>query len=194
MRFPASERPTRSRHSSTRRKGIPATVAIELQVVPGRPGRVEARRLEDGAHPHGGIGQVPVVVPVDQHGARGRGDEAEEHPQGGRLAGPVRSEEPGDPAGESVEVEVVDGEDVSAEALRQPPSLDGRHIRLDLCSVNGYPHRAAMRVDPTSDSRPRCFTVRVVPSGSSVGHGRSRLGASTALATRGRSDTKAERC
>ena len=66
-RSPASDRPTRSRHSSTRLNGMPGHRGDQPQVAASRSRRVETRRLEHGSDPHGGIGKVAVVVAVDEH-------------------------------------------------------------------------------------------------------------------------------
>src|SRR4029453_19553762 len=54
------------------------------------------------------------------------GAQAEEQPQGGRLAGAVGAEEAHDRPGVDLEVELVDGEHV-AEALGEALDADGRH-------------------------------------------------------------------
>src|SRR6266536_2867447 len=92
------------------------------QVVAGGPARVEARGLEQGADVAARVGELPVGPAVDPGGAGGRGDQAEQHAQGGGLAGPVGAEKACHGALVDLEAEVVDGDDV-AEALGE--SLDG---------------------------------------------------------------------
>ena len=107
----------------------PGSVGKGQQVVaPGAP-RVEVRRLERGPDDGEGVGDVVVATPLDGCGAGGRTDQPEEHPQGRRLAGAVRAEEAGDPAGNDVEVELVDGRQ-PAEPLRQPADLDPAPLRI----------------------------------------------------------------
>ena len=73
--------------------------------------------------------QRPAVVgerpPVDQRRTRRGIVEAEDHAQGGGLARPVGSEEPGDHARVHVEAEMVDGDGLAV-ALGQLPYLDAR--------------------------------------------------------------------
>ena len=87
---------------------------------------VEAARLQHGADLAGRVGELAVGPAVDGGGAGGRGDQAEQHAQGGRLAGAVGAEEAGDRPLVDLEVEVVDGEHV-AEALGEPVHADRGH-------------------------------------------------------------------
>ena len=96
------------------------------EVVAGRAARVEPARLQDRPDPAGRVGQLAVGPAGDGGRAGGRGDQAEEHPQGGRLAGAVGAEEAHDRPGVDLEVELVDGEHV-AEALGEALDADGRH-------------------------------------------------------------------
>ena len=68
--------------------------------------------------------QVGVGDAVDGGRAGVGADQAEQHPQGGGLAGAVGAEEPGDRAGVDGEGQVVDGGH-AAEALGEPVDLDG---------------------------------------------------------------------
>lgn len=78
--------------------------------------QVRRRRSATGA-------RVVIRRPADRGGARRRLDEPEQHPPGGRLAGPVGAEEAGDPAGFDGEVEIVDGGE-PAKAFGEPGDGD----------------------------------------------------------------------
>jgi hypothetical protein len=92
---------------------------------------VEAARLQDRADHAGRRRQLPVGSAAEGGRAGGRGDHAEEHPQGGGLPGAVGAEEADHRALLDLEAEAVDGEDV-AEAFGESVDVDGRHARL-LC-------------------------------------------------------------
>ena len=98
----------------------------DAQVVDRPAPGVKARRLQHGAHLAGGFVEVDVAAAVERGAAGGRGDEAEQHPQRGGLAGAVRAEEPGDGAGLQLEGQVVDGGD-GAEAFGETVEFDGGH-------------------------------------------------------------------
>ena len=105
--------------------------------------------------------EVDVALAVDRRGAAGGVDQAEQHPQGGGLAGAVRPEEAGDPAGLDVEAQVVDG-DEAAEALGEPSDLDPRPVAVVVligclvvsCARSLQPSRG-VRVNPPVDPAPR---------------------------------------
>jgi hypothetical protein len=70
---------------------------------------------------------APKVVPGDGGVTCARRKERCEHPQCGRLAGPVGTKEPGDLAGANVDVDAADGLDAARtgrEPLSQPPRLN----------------------------------------------------------------------
>ncbi len=93
------------------------------EVVPPGAARVEVGRLEGRADGAQRVGQVAIAPTADGRGAGAGSDQPEQHPQGGRLAGAVRSEEAGDPAGLHLEVEVVDSDEL-AEAFGQAGGRD----------------------------------------------------------------------
>ena len=95
------------------------------QMGAGSPGRVEAGRLQDRPDRAGRVGQVPVELPADGGAPGIRGDQPEQHPQGGRLARAVGPEEAGDPSRLDHEVQMVDGQH-RPEVLGQPRDLDGQ--------------------------------------------------------------------
>src|ERR1035438_5138630 len=70
---------------------------------------------------------------VHQGRTRGRIVEAEDHAERRRLAGAVRSEEPGHHAGMNLEAQIVDSDGL-AEALGQSSDLDARGVGCH-CSV-----------------------------------------------------------
>ena len=69
------------------------------------------------------VGQFAVRLAVDQDRAGARRIKAQDHPHGGRLAGPVRAEEAGDPAGPVDEGGFVDRNRLAV-ALGEVPRLD----------------------------------------------------------------------
>ena len=117
----------------------------DLQVTTGGARRMEARSLEHGSHISGRTGQVAIAVAVDEDPARGRSHQAKQHPQGGRLARSVRSEESRHSTRDGVEVEVVDGDDLGSKALGQPSSLDCRHVWPGLRAAQSASARGGCR-------------------------------------------------
>ncbi len=109
-RWPATaSRPTRPSTSSTRARRDAVADGEPAQVVAGGAARVQRPRVQqraDLAQRGGGVG---VAAPVDRHAAGAGPVEAEDHPHGRGLAGAVRAEEAGDPAGLDGEREAVDG-------------------------------------------------------------------------------------
>ena len=77
----------------------PARVAARggqhAQVVAAAASRMEARLLEHGAHLGTRVLELLIAAPGKARLAGIRVDQAEEHPQGRALPGPVRPEEPG---------------------------------------------------------------------------------------------------
>ena len=111
------------------RPGQSRTDGHHPQVVLCPAARVEAGRLEDGAHVVDGMVQIDVAAPAEGGSATGDRDQAEQHAQRGGLSRTVRPEESGHPARSHLETEVVDGAHCS-ELLGQRPYLDGRwHVR-----------------------------------------------------------------
>jgi hypothetical protein len=104
------------------RRGQPGRGGQDPQVVASRAARMEPALLQHGPDPPGRVGQLPVGPAVDGGRARGRGDQAEQHPQGGGLAGPVGAEEAGHRPRVDLEVEAVDRQHV-AEPLVSPCTL-----------------------------------------------------------------------
>jgi hypothetical protein len=99
---------------------------LDAQVVTGRPARMEAGRLQDRADLMQRLLQVAVSPAVDGRRARVGPDQAEQHPQRGRLPGPVRAEETGHGALLDLETHLVDREYL-AKSLGQAAHLDHCH-------------------------------------------------------------------
>jgi hypothetical protein len=70
---------------------------------------VDGTSIEETSHVSQRMPKGPERTPVNKRFAGGRGVEAEEHSHCRRLAGTVRPQEAGDPAGQDVEGEVIDG-------------------------------------------------------------------------------------
>jgi hypothetical protein len=98
-------------------------------VVAGGAAGVEAGGLQQRADLADGVRELPVGQAVDGGAAGGRGDQPEQHPQGGGLPGPVGAQEADHRAFLDLEAEAVDGDDV-AEAFAESVNGDGRHERL----------------------------------------------------------------
>ena len=71
-------------------------VSMDRQLVAGPAARVEPRASIRVPTTRPGIGQVAEGLPEDESLACGGRGQPEQHPDGGRLAGTVGSEEPGD--------------------------------------------------------------------------------------------------
>jgi hypothetical protein len=84
---------------------------------------MELRPLEHGAHHPDRVTQHPVGKAVHDGVARGGQREAQQHPQGRRLAGAVRAEESQHAPRLGPEAEAVDSE-VRAVPLRQVADLE----------------------------------------------------------------------
>jgi hypothetical protein len=98
-------------------------------MVPPGAGGVVPGCLEDRADPPRGIFERTVRAAEDRRPSPRRSDESEQDAEGGRLAGSVRAQEPGDPAALDGEAEVVD-RDRLAESLRESVDLDDRQCEL----------------------------------------------------------------
>ena len=106
----ASARPTRSSTWASRRRLIPAAVAM-IASARWRCGRGGSSRCPAPPRRCGRVRQVAVADAVDGRGPAVRGGQAQQYPQGGGLAGAVGPEEAGDPARPDLEAEVADGGD-----------------------------------------------------------------------------------
>ena len=82
--------------------------AVHAEVVAGRAARVEALRVQHRADGAPRVGEAVKGHAADGRRARGRGDEAEHHAQGGGLARAVGPQEPGDRARVHDEAEIAD--------------------------------------------------------------------------------------
>src|SRR5215472_9616702 len=114
----------------------------------GPPGqvRVKGRALDQRADP----GQDPAGRPGGRvaeqaDAAAGRVDQAEQHPDGGGLARPVRAEEAVDRTGRDGQGESVHRELAAAEPLGQPAGGDRRAGRPGLAGRAGTGARAGLR-------------------------------------------------
>ena len=94
------------------------------EVVPGGAAGVHAAWIEHDAHRPGRVPEVGVADAVVADLAGIGPGEPDHHAHGGRLAGPVGSDEPGDPAGGDGEGQVVDR---GAVAVVLGESGDGDH-------------------------------------------------------------------
>jgi hypothetical protein len=124
----------------------------DLEVVAGAAAGMEAGRLQDRADLADGVGQLPIRPAVDPGRPRGRGDQPQQHAQGGGLAGPVGAQEPDHRALVDLEAQVVDGDDPS-EALGESVDGDDRHRSPPLPSagllVEAGPVKGVWRLDGT---------------------------------------------
>src|SRR5262249_35025258 len=94
-------------------------VAIEVEVLADGEIGVEAELLRDVAdHPLHLLRLPPDVVSAHPRPSRGRGEHPAEHPDHGRLAGPVRAEQPEDLSLRDREVDAIHGQ-TGTERLRQ---------------------------------------------------------------------------
>ena len=101
--------------------------------------------------------------------------QAEQHPQRGGLAGPVRTEEPGDPSGQRVEIEVVDCEDVTRRSASstpeprlsacpgRPPSSVVVSVRAMRASRRPYPRLPRAAVTPSCRPTRLVDTIGAAP-------------------------------
>ena len=97
-RPPRPARPARAPRRPAR-PGMRVADREPAQVVAGGAARVQGARLEQRADLAQRRGRVGVAAAVDGHRAGGRPVEAEDHPHRRGLAGAVRAEEAGHPAG-----------------------------------------------------------------------------------------------
>jgi hypothetical protein len=121
-----------------------------LQVAPPAEGRVEGGCFDQRADPGQVLGAVGDRRTEDAGGPAGRCDQPKQHPDGGRLAGPVGPDEPGHGASWHREAQLLDradrpvglGEAVGADrrllAGRPGPPPAGRRACcwLHLCSLS----------------------------------------------------------
>ena len=128
----ADSRPTSARTSSTRPAGMPLMAAMArrwLRAV--RPGCMH-RASSTAPTSRAGCAEVGVADAVVADLAGIGSGEPDHHPHRGRLAGAVRADEAGDPAGGDVEGQVVDG---GAVAVVLGESGDGDHEVLLVLKV-----------------------------------------------------------
>jgi hypothetical protein len=111
---------------------------------------VDGLRVQQSSDLMQGRGVGVVAATGDEDLARGRPVEAEDHPHGRRLAGPVRAQEPGDEPGPDGEGEVPDGGRVAV-TLGELPCFD-----------HGGPHRVSCDGTAAGWRRP---TRTLVPPG-----------------------------
>jgi hypothetical protein len=84
---------------------------------------MEARRFKEGADVSKRLGKLGIGAAIDGGGARSRGNQTEQHPQGRRLSGAVRPEKTGDRAFPRRKGEIVNYGNV-AETFGQALNLD----------------------------------------------------------------------
>ena len=82
--------------------------------------------VEHGADALLGLVQLRVRNAAEGRRSRRRRRQPDQDPQGGGLAGPVRAEKAGDPAGIDAEAEIAYGQGAVV-ALHQPVDDDRRH-------------------------------------------------------------------
>ena len=114
-------------------------VGEQLQVPSSAHVGVEAGPLDEARDSFQGPRPVDErVAPEQLRRAGGGPDQPEQHPQRGRLAGPVGAEVAEDVAGLDGEVDVVDRDDLTV-ALDQPARDDGarRSSKLACCRLGG---------------------------------------------------------
>src|ERR671935_790555 len=98
---------------------------VELEVAATRQRAVDDRVLEDDAADGAGLPRLRGDVETGQlRRAAGRCDRRGEHPDGGRLAGAVRAEQPEDLAGRDVEIDALHGGDSAWIDLSELPYFD----------------------------------------------------------------------
>ena len=106
--------------------GDPGGPRGDPQRHPARAPGMEHVRVDQRADVPERVVQLGVGAPVDGGAARSGPGQAEQDADGGRFPGPVRAEEPGDPARCQLEGEVVDRGD-GAVPLGQRLDGDGAH-------------------------------------------------------------------
>ncbi len=124
-RRPSLPRPTRSSSSSTRGIRGAGRGGEHPEVVATRPARMEVG-VEHGADALLGLLQLRVRDAAEGRRSRRRRRQSDQDPQGGGLAGPVRAEKAGDPAGIDAEAEIAYGQGAVV-ALHQPVDDDRRY-------------------------------------------------------------------
>src|SRR6478609_1390157 len=112
--------------------------------------RVERRALDQRADPGQHARGLLRHRGAEQPGApRGRVREAQQHADGGRLAGPVRPEEPVHGAAGHGQVETVDGDLAAPEPLGQPRGPDGQ-VAVQVRLAHAAARSASAGTAPTS--------------------------------------------
>ena len=126
------------------RRAVAVEGREQLEVAPAREVGVESRGLDETGHPVERVDALPGVVAEHTHAPLGRTDQAEHHPQRGRLTGPVRPEEAIHITDVDRDVDAGNGGQVAV-ALDQPPYLQRwRHRARAAASA------AAEGTDPTT--------------------------------------------
>jgi hypothetical protein len=115
--------PTRGLHT------VSSRCVEDLEVPFAGQERIERRTLDERAHSDQRGGEVVRhAVAEDLHRAARRMDQPEQHPDGSRLAGAVRAEEPEQISFVDVEIDVIDGSQPARERLRQRVRRDDAHV------------------------------------------------------------------
>jgi hypothetical protein len=103
---------------------VAAEAGEYLEVAPSAERRMEGGALDQRAHLREVRGRVADILAQNLGAAATGTDQAEEHADGGGLAGPVGPDEAGDRASRHVEVQAVDGTDAAVH-LGEPGAADG---------------------------------------------------------------------
>src|SRR5580765_615840 len=167
--------------------GAPRVGVAVGRVQPGEVGPsaqvgMEGRSLDERAHPGQGLpGPSGHRLPEQGSGPGRRLDEAEQHPDRRRLAGPVGPEEPVDRTRRHGQVDPVDSRP-SAEALGQPARRDGEVSWAHLAARAAYSWAGATAPMATRPSSVRTAENRVPDSRCPLPHAPETLGSSLRIA------------